>query len=84
MEIKSLTCWTEPLHFQLPPTKNLRASREDVEWMARLAAAAALTDAEEASLAAVLESMMNDLLKMLLLGPTEKWQLWNWIGDARG
>lgn len=59
MEIKSLTCWTEPLHFQLPPTKNLRASRDDVEWMARLAAAAALADAEEASLAAELESMMK-------------------------
>lgn len=58
MEIKSLTCWTDPLHFQLPPTKNLRASTEEVELKARLATLVA----EEAALVAVLVNMINYIL----------------------
>ena len=34
MEIRSEVCWTEPLHFQFPPTKNLRPERAEVELKA--------------------------------------------------
>jgi hypothetical protein len=34
MEIRSDTCWVDPLHFQFPPTKNLRASSLEDELKA--------------------------------------------------
>jgi hypothetical protein len=58
METKSFTCWTDPLHFQLPPTKNLRDSKAEEELKARLAAVVAALLAEVATLAAALEKSM--------------------------
>lgn len=58
MDTKSFTCWTDPLHFQFPPTKNLRASRDDVEVKVRADLATAEVAALVASLVAVLDSMV--------------------------
>jgi hypothetical protein len=57
MDIRSFTCWTEPLHFQFPPTKNLRASRVEEEWKLRKADLEAAVDA---SFVAALERIMID------------------------
>ena len=46
------------MHFQFPPTKNLRASRDEVE-VKDLACLAAVLAALVASLLAVLESMVE-------------------------
>ena len=50
--MRSLTCWTEPLHFQFPPTKNLRASSADEEWKPQRATVVDLAAEDAASLAA--------------------------------
>jgi len=54
MDTRSFTWLTDPLHFQLPPTKNLRASTLEVDVKARVACLAALV----AILVAVLESIV--------------------------